>query len=848
MNVRAVEIKATAILLGVLLSCCNPADAVAADLETVRVFDIAPQRLETALIEFSKQADLQVIGATDTVADARTNGVKGKLTSRAALNALLEHTAITFHPVGMHSVQIVSVPPTVSARDAGGVALTRSLAKQTQIAQSAPQDRLNTADQQPAAPKERDADEIIVTAQKRAERLQDVPVPVTAINASSLVDSNQLGLQDYYTKIPGLVVTPRIQSALSLSIRGVTTGGFSNPTVGVTVDDIPYGASTSIGGGLITPDIDPSNLARVEVLRGPQGTLYGASSMGGVFKFVTRDPSTEGFSGRVQGGVSGVRNGDGAGYNVRASANVPLGDTLAIRVAGFHRLDPGYIDNPVLGIDGLNRAQADGGHLSALWRPTDTFSLKLSALMQRMTGDGSPDVDAGLDDLQQDYVRNAGAYDRKAQAYGVVMNARLGTAELTSISGYSINKATDSFDFSYLLSSTAQGLFGVNGVPIFDDNTLNKFSQEIRLMTPLGPKFEWLLGAFYTHESSLFLQHPRAADRASGVVVGVLGDSRVPTKYTEYAIFTDLTWKLTDRFDVQAGVRRSRIEQDLAALATGTSAAACTTSPCFLTVDARAEPTTYLLTPSFRVAPDFLLYARVASGYRAGGINSICLRVSVQCQYEPDKTRNYEIGLKRDFLDRKLSIDASIYHIDWQNIQLSLVSPEALGYQANGSAAESRGVELAVDVKPITGMAISAWAVWNDAVLSEDLPPNSTAQGFPLAFSGDRLANTSRFSAYVSLTQNFPLTMGMIGFISGSVSYVGDRKGVFLSPSRQDLPAYAKTDLLLGAKSGSWTANLFVNNLSDRRGVLSGGLGQFPPFVFQYVQPRTVGVNISRDF
>jgi outer membrane receptor protein involved in Fe transport len=160
-----------------------------------------------------------------------------------------------------------------------------------------------------------------------------------------------------------------------LSIRGIMSGLYTNPTVGITVDDVPYGSSTFLGGGggTVMPDIDPADLARIEVLRGPQGTLYGASSMGGLLKFVTVDPSTDGVSGRIEGGINSVYNGAELGYGARGSVNVPLGDVLAVRVSAFSRQDPGYVDNVQSGQRGVNKTDVDGGRLSALWRPSDLF-------------------------------------------------------------------------------------------------------------------------------------------------------------------------------------------------------------------------------------------------------------------------------------------------------------------------------------------------------------------------------------------------------------------------------------------------------------------------------------------
>jgi len=184
-------------------------------------------------------------------------------------------------------------------------------------------------------------EEIVVTAQKKEERLQDVPLPVTSIDAQTLVDDHQLSIQDYYTRVPGLSLTTAGQGNAKISIRGMmSSSGVGTPTVGVVVDDAPYGSSTASGASRPgAPDIDPSDLVRIEVLRGPQGTLYGASSIGGLIKFVTVDPSTAGFSGQIEIDGSGTQHGDGLGGAVRGAVNIPVADPLAIRASAFVRHD-----------------------------------------------------------------------------------------------------------------------------------------------------------------------------------------------------------------------------------------------------------------------------------------------------------------------------------------------------------------------------------------------------------------------------------------------------------------------------------------------------------------------------
>jgi iron complex outermembrane receptor protein len=193
-----------------------------------------------------------------------------------------------------------------------------------------------------------------------------------------------------------------------------------------------------------------------------------------------------------------------------------------------------------------------------------------------------------------------------------------------------------------------------------------------------------------------------------------------------------------------------------------------------------------------------------------------------------------------------LSIDGSLYYIDWKDIQLSLVNAQTgLGYTGNGSEAKSQGVELSAESKPVAGLTLTAWVTFSDAALKEAFPMTSSAYGV----SGNTLPYASRFSGNFSLHQEIPVTDLVKAFWGGSVSYVGSREGEFTSSAiRQGLPAFARTDLQAGAKYAAWTVNFFINNLADKRGVLAGGLGSYPPFAFSYIQPRTAGLSVVRTF
>jgi iron complex outermembrane recepter protein len=598
-------------------------------------------------------------------------------------------------------------------------------------------------------------------------------------------------------------------------------------------------------------------------LRGPQGALYGANSMGGLVKYVTIDPSTNGLSGRLQVGTDKVHHGADVGYNVRGAVNIPLMDTLAMRASGFADESPGYIDNTFLNIRGINRETGEGGRLSVLWRPAATLSLKFSALVQHKSKNGSSfiEVGPGLGDLQQNEVRGTGWFRQTVQAYSANVSAKLGDIDLVAVTGYNRNSYSDAFDYTpsfgaYTLSGIPElgfNGFGVTGTPSINYQKTDKFTQEIRLSGRLlENKIDWLMGGFYDHEDSPSEGHILATDPFTGAQVGEWLHNISPTTFSESAVFADLTLHLTDAFDIQVGGRESRDRQNFSTTYVGVYA------PVFLGLNSpavypkkysRDNSFTYLLTPRLKLSQNLMIYARLASGFRPGGPN-VSFTGGIPSSYAPDKTHNYEAGIKADMLDHRLSVDASVYYIDWKDIQITLIDQATgIGYTGNGSRAKSQGIELSADSKLPFGLSVSGWIALNDAKLTEDLPAASTAYGV----SGDRLPSTSRFSGYISLDEDFMIVGDMTGFVGASVSYVGNRQGVFASVydpahERQDFPGYAKTDLRAGIRHTSWTTNIYANNLTDKRALLTGGLGTLNPLAFQYIRPREIGVSFARSF
>jgi len=601
------------------------------------------------------------------------------------------------------------------------------------------------------------------------------------------------------------------------------------------------------------PDIDPGDLARIEVLRGPQGTLFGANSMGGLINYVTADPSTERFSGRFDAGTNYVKNGAEPGYNFRGSANIPISDTFAMRVSAFNRQDPGYIDNPALNLKRVNEADTYGMRAAGLWKPSDQFSMRVNALFQDTQQNGSSDVVQGLGLFGQNYLPGAGKIHRTIQAYSATLDYHTDYFKVESVTGYSYYKSHKSSDVTDSFYGTeVQALYGVGaGAPFFFNDNTSRVTQELRLSGTLWERLDWLAGGYYSHESDANRTSViPAADLQTGQIIGPYFNYYLlsPITFDERSVFANLTYHFTDKFDVQVGGRETHDKFVLSETAiTGPYATQFLGgSPSFSpSLSSTSNTFTYLFTPRYKISADWMVYARLASGYRPGGPNTPL--PGIPAQSEPDKTQSYELGSKNELFGGALSLDASVYYIDWKNIQLQLESAQGSFYSANGSAAKSEGVEVSVAFKPLPGMTISGWGSYDNAVLTQNLPSGSTAFGL----IGDRLPDSAKWSGNIDINQEFPVQGEVLGFAGGRVTFIGDRLGVFGSPSapqRQDYPGYTKLDLRMGVRYKAWTATVYANNVTDRRGLLGGGLGYFPADAFVYTPPRVVGLSISDHF
>jgi iron complex outermembrane recepter protein len=717
----------------------------------------------------------------------------------------------------------------------------------------------------PAAAPSGELTEIIVTAQKRSESLLSVPAAVTSLSSADLARQGYVQLTDYAASVPGLNLIASQPGQSVVIIRGVSTGfGASIPATTATyIDDVPYGSSTANAyGSIATLDLDPATLQRVEVLRGPQGTLYGASSMGGLIKYVTAPPSLTTYSGRVELDGSSI-DGGGQGGGVSATFNGPLvNNLLGVSISAFDRRDPGYIDDPHRNVKNVNSSQVDGGRFALLLQPTNKFSAELSVLTQDSESPSTSNVDlnSNLTPIYGKYqqVRYGNEnWDFRNWLCSLTANYDFGWANLSSITGYSTRNAIWDIDESLKLAGFAENALGIPNLGLFDDVTLHneKTTQEFRLASPDSDRLEWMVGLYYTHEHSIKpeinqqpfslttgIPVPQSLD-PDGIYNDILHDS-----YTEYAGYADLTFHLTSEFKILAGLRYS----DDTEMSFTPFSGLLNGPPVVAIGNSSSKPVTYLFSPSYNFDDRNMIYVRIATGFRPGGPTGVLsnqITAGAPETYRSDSLTNYEVGYKASYPDQRMTIEVSAYDIEWKNIQ---VLTEINGFQVtgNGAAARSRGAEIAWTWKPITGLSLSANAAYTDAYMTEDAPAIS-------AKAGDELPDVPKFSANLAADYDFPVTTDVSGFVGGNYQYLGARVIDFVSGSpanyvRPDMPAYNTVNLRAGLSRGGLLGEFYVKNVGDSYGItrlvseVRDGIDA--PWAAAVIPPRTFGLSISYKF
>jgi outer membrane receptor protein involved in Fe transport len=698
-------------------------------------------------------------------------------------------------------------------------------------------------------------DEIVVTAQKREERASDVPQSITAISGDILRSSDAQTLADLSARVPGMTVTGSGGvGANQIILRGITSGSDISPSVAVYIDDTPYGGVTAQSRATNTAfEMGAFDLDRVEVLRGPQGTLYGAAAFGGLVKYVLTPPSLQSFQTTVQLDGSDT---DGGGFNsgVRAAVNLPLiADTLAVRMSVVRNHDAGFIDNAFSGASNINASTATAARLSVLAKPVDWLSLRATVLGQGIDRDGSNQIDfnaatrqPAFGDLTQSS-RIAQPFTQRYRLYSLGGDADVGfgTASLT-VSRQ--NSQTQFVQEAPLYTHSLGPVLAKLGHPI-DDTSLspspssNITTAEARLASNPGSALEWQGGLYYTDEANDY----------ANAIVGYLNGTPIPytiatysapTSYKEYAEFGDVTYHFTHSLDAQLGARFSRNDQDIAE----TYSPGLVTGPTVSGIQSSENVATYLATARYHFNDTNMAYARIASGYRPGGpnvqvVDPVTGTVRGGSAYQPDTLWNYELGVKLALND-VLTLDTSVFHIDWKNIQLQSVV-DGLTAFVNGGRAKSDGVETALSYRPLRDLTLSATATYTNARLADAVPSIKAA-------SGERLPNAPRSSAAARADYRTSLGSDWTGFAGASWSYIGNRTVSYdasLSPLQYELPAYQTVDLRLGGERAGWGVTFYVRNACNARGQISADTTfNLPNYRISIIEPRTVGALLTVTF
>jgi len=758
------------------------------------------------------------------------------------------------------------------------------------------------ADDQPAAAEgpanSIQLQEVVVTAQKREERLHDVPMGITAITTDELQKQQLVNLEDLQSKVPGLSLTNIQPGITRLTLRGQNVGGVGS-TVTTYIDDTPFGSSNALANGFgFSGDFDTWDLQRVEVLRGPQGTLYGAGSEGGLLKYVTNAPDPNNFAAAVQAGGEDVAHGQGAGSG-KGMVNVPIGSLAAFRLSGYYEGLPGYIDDPSLGEKDINRGYRDGVRAALLVNFSESLSIRLNAFGQDLHTDGSPDTDViGAADLpltppanqlqpqngnfnQQRFINEPDTF--KYRIYSGALNWNLGFGTFTSITSYGTthqNGLSDVTSSALAPGVPAAGTFGSiatsllplvpppppagatanAGLAEAQTTDIKKWTQEFRLASSTGQTLEWQVGAFYTRESSVLAQTLPTFYIPTKVYTPLpsLENANLDALYREWAGFAQVTYHFSPQFDLGLGGRWSENKQSSNESTSGLLLASPPNPPMITTGDSTGTDATYSVAPRWHVNENTLVYGRIASGYRPGGPNDLPPNppASVQRQYQADKTTNYELGVRSDLLDKRLSVDVAAFLVDWKKIQLfefvQVPGSPGFGINANGGTARSKGLEWTLGLTPVTGLTFTLTGAYVDAKLTSAAPDAGGNNGDPLPFVPKW--STSLDGAYTWRAFN-----GFDAFAGATWNYIGSRFNDFsatagatgfIANPRPDLASYNTVNLRAGLENGRWTFELYAKNLGDTRGITYYANSATPNFggAIGYVQPRTLGGTITARF
>lgn len=740
-------------------------------------------------------------------------------------------------------------------------------------------------------------EEVVVTASKREEPFRVVPSSISVMTGDDLEKIGASDFLDFMEHLPNVSTESGGKGASKVVIRGVNSGAITNPT-GIYVDETPIGSSTAHAVGNASVDFVPLDLERIEVLAGPQGTLYGSGAMGGLLKYVTRDPNSRAWEAMAQYEESRINHGSDSSI-VQASVNIPLSANIAaIRMSGFQEDFGGYIDNPRRGIEDQNKSETEAHRISLLFNLPSDIRIQLTNIDQvidrvanpmsdrdgetgKPTGGDLQDNSTFLDEIWVSVFRmnvmELGWDLGEVSVFGL----DLGNIDFISNTALHEQKLRFTIDETRLFGA----IFGTGeDVQWFveDRVKIDKVTQEIRFTANTDWKLDWQVGAYYAYEDShqyllltdvgnTFLESnglspvsegatntfiPSPSELTMGGLTGVqVFEGDLFAEYKEIAGFANVTYSFTEKFDITVGYRWGKIDQDYIQEFSGLLGNPRNPSePNRDTGSTTHIVKNYLVNPRYFLTDDIMFYFRAADGFRAGGPNFI-IRDTVTNEpvqpndtVDPDELKNFELGAKMAFFDDRLTVDIAGYTIRWQDIQL-LATRNGTNNLENGGDARIDGAEVTTRVQPLSWLAITGSAMISDARLVEESPGIGAEEGARLEAS-PKFASSVLVDTYFNLADWLSLTAGL------TYSFTGERTSGFQGSEIKrlyELPQYEVygARVVFGFPYADLT--LFIKNIKDERGQISARAQEFredPSLPVRAVinQPRTIGAAIKLTY
>jgi len=775
--------------------------AVAADiLDRPVTLNISPNTpLDEALLALGAQLGVSLMVNTPTVEHQMTHGVRGTLRAGAALTALLRGTGLVY---SAEDGRILIVPASVLVRSSQRVDLPE--------ANPPPQAQAS----QPAL------EEVVVTAEKREERLENVPISISVLSGGELDKATVQGVSEALNAVPGVATTETyLGGGTNIEIRGVGAAFplFTGPSaVAYYLDSVPFGLVKSAVG----PDANAYDLERVEVLRGPQGTLYGASALNGVVRILTNEADLNTFDFKARAAGSDTNDGSG-NYRADATINVPIIEgKLAARATLGYEHNGGWIDQP----NDKNANYTDVGtyRLKVNAQPTEELSIGLSVWRSHQNS-GAPDLGHTSDENSSLlYQPTSTVYD----AYSLKIGYQFPM--------FSVTSATSYLDYRNVgtLGLDVPG-FAVPGSIYFSQLKSNIASEELNFNSSLRGPWRWSAGAIYRHGTEELFQYFTVLPIPSPFSVNT-SDS--------YALYGELTRLFFgDRLEVTAGVRH--FHDDL-----GQHGQTAPNTP-FIYAASTAEANTPRVIATWHAAEHLMLYTSYSQGFRSGFPQETSVLVGLP-QFpavKPDRLRNYELGAKGSLIEGRLAFDASFYHMDWNDIQLLLAVPlNGVPYPGvvNGARASGNGIDLSLAIKLAEGLNISPYVSWNNL----GIDGNVRSGGQLLYRDGDRPSGSPSTTAGMAASYAFPLgTAGTRGRLAASANYTSTQ--AYRTTSGMSLLVQDSNSILVCRLSFAvdfadhWTATLYGDNINNERGTTAVMFPGVVPDWQARLRPLTVGLQ-----